>query len=242
MWNLKFKAMKVITRFLKFIIPACVALGVMVTSCRHDDNYYAVGDFLVSFGTIEKKGAATNDYVIYLDNGNQVIPLSTSVPWFQIKDNQRVMVDFNPLDDQRLTDSTVAYRAVIRGLKDILFKGIKKYTEVADDSMGHDPIIVRDAWISKTGGILTVKLDYYTQGSTHYINLIDNGESDGVAEPFILELRHNARGDLQKYPATAYVSFKLDYLKLTGKTETKFYVRYTDYDGRRIDLPNTFRY
>ncbi|MEI6680134.1 MAG: NigD-like C-terminal domain-containing protein [Mariniphaga sp.] len=234
--------MKVITRFFKLFIPACVGLGMIVTSCRHDDNYFAVGDFLVSFGTIEKKSSATNDYVIHLDNGNQVIPLSTSAPWFQVNDNQRVLVDFNPLVDQRLTDSTVAYRAVIRSLRDILFKGIKKYTEVADDSMGHDPIIVRDSWISKTGGILTMKLDYLTQGSTHYINLIDNGEGNGIVQPFILELRHNARGDLKKYPATAYVSFKLDYLKLTGKNETKFYVRYTDYEGRRIDLPYTFRY
>jgi len=113
---------------------------------------------------------------------------------------------------------------------------------VSDDSMGHDSIIVRDAWISKTGGIVNIDFKYYTQGSIHYINLIDNGEADGITKPFILELRHNARGDLKDFAAMGLVSFKLDYLKLPGKNATSFFIRYTDYLGRRIDLPFTYRY
>jgi hypothetical protein len=233
--------MKTIARFFKVAIPV-VILGILSASCIKDDDHYSIGDFMVSFGTIEKKGATVNDYVIHLDDGNNVVPHGSSVPWTEIKDNQRVLVNFNPLGDQKLTDSTVTFIANIVSLRNILFKDIKKYTEVADDSMGHDPIVVRDAWISKTGGILTLDLKYYTQGSVHYINLIDNGEANGINNPFVLELRHNARGDLKSYPATAFVSFKLDYLKLAGKHETKFYIRYTDYDGRRIDLPETYRY
>ncbi len=228
--------------FLKVFIPAVIGLGVIFTSCIKDDDYYSVGDFIVTFGTIEKKGTSTNDYVIHLDHGDNVVPIATSALWFNIKDNQRVLVNFNPLSDEKLTDSTVTYFAKIEGLREILFKDVKKYTEVADDSMGHDPIIIKDAWISKTGGILTIDMKYYTQGSVHYINLIDNGEANGVNKPFILELRHNARGDREDYPATGHVSFRLDYLKLAGKNETKFFVRYTDYDDRRIDIPFTFKY
>ena len=228
--------------FLKLIIPAVIGLGVVFASCKKDHDYYSVGDFIVTFGTIEKKSATANDYVIHLDHGDNVVPIATSISWFDIKNNQRVLVSFNPLSDEKLTDSTVTYLAKITGLRDILFKDVKKYTEVADDSMGHDPIIIKDAWISKTGGILTIDMKYYTQGSVHYINLIDNGEANGIDKPFILELRHNARGDRKDYPATGYVSFRLDYLKLAGKNETRFFVRYTDYDDRRIDIPFTFRY
>lgn len=228
--------------FLNRIIPAVILLGIIFTSCLKDDDSYSVGDFIVTFGTIEKKSSGNNDYVIHLDAGDKVVPLATSVPWFDIKDNQRVLVNFNPLSDEKLTDSTLTYFAKINGLRDILFKGVKKYTEVADDSMGHDPIIIRESWISKTGGILTIDLKYYTQGSVHYINLIDNGEANGIDKPFVLELRHNARGDRKDYPATGFVSFKLDYLKFQGKHETKFFVRYTDYEGRRIDLPKTYKY
>jgi len=226
----------------KMIIPIILGIGVLFTSCLKDDDHYSIGDFAIAFGTIEKKGTTNNDYLIHLDNGNIVSPSVTSVPSFEIKDNQRVLVNFNPLSDKPLTDSTVTYFAKIDGLQEILFKDIKKYTEVADDSMGHDPIVIRDAWISKTGGILTIDMKYYTNGSVHYINLIDNGEANGVDNPFILELRHNARGDSESYPAYGYVSFRLDYLKLQGKNETKFFIRYTDYNGRRIDLPQTYKY
>jgi hypothetical protein len=228
--------------FFRFIIPVVIVLGMIFTSCLKDDDNYSIGDFMVAFGTIETNGTGATDYIIHLDHGDIVKPLATEVPSFDIKNNQRVLVNFNPLSDTKLTDSTVTYSAKIMDLRDILFKGIKKYTEVADDSMGHDPIIVRESWISKTGGILTIDFKYYTQGSIHYINLIDNGEGNGIDQPFVLELRHNARSDRKDYPATGYVSFKLDYLKLTGKKETKFYIRYTDYDGRRIDLPETYKY
>jgi len=228
--------------FLTLIIPTVIVLGVIFTSCLKDDDHYSIGDFIVTFGTIEKKSTAVNDYVIHLDHGDKVVPVASSVPSFDIKNNQRVLVNFNPLSDEKLTDSTVTYFAKIEGLRDILFKDIKKYTDVADDSMGHDPIIIKDAWISKTGGILTIDMKYYTQGSVHYINLIDNGEANGVDKPFVFELRHNARGDRKDYPAAGYASFRLDYMKLAGKNETKFFVRYTDYDDRRIDLPFTYKY
>jgi hypothetical protein len=228
--------------FFKIIIPAVVMLGMIFSGCLKEDGYYSMGDFIVTFGTIEKKSTGNNDFIINLDAGDKLVPVATSVPWFEMKDNQRVLVSFNPLSDEKLTDSTVTYLAKINSLRDILFKDIKKYTEVADDSMGHDPIIIRDSWISKTGGILTIDMRYYTQGSVHYINLIDNGEANGIDKPYVLELRHNSRGDRKDYPATAYVSFKLDYLKLAGKNETKFFIRYTDYEGRRIDLPKTYKY
>lgn len=227
--------------FYTLIFIAVMAIGTLFTSCLND-NYCCDRDSMISFGVIEKNGTGNQDYVIHLDSGDDVVPEETAVPSFETTDNQRVLVNFSPLSDEDLTDSTLIYTSRINALRNILYKGIKKYTEVADDSMGHDPIIIRDAWISKTGDILNIDLKYYTEGSIHYINLIDNGEANGITNPFVLELRHNARGDQKDYPAVGFVSFKLDYLKLAGKNETKFVIRYTDYEGRRIDIPKTYRY
>jgi len=227
----------------KLIIPAVVLLGMVFASCMQDYNKCnCSGDSMVSLGVIDTTGTGVNDYVIHLDDGNNVSPLSTSVQSFTAKNNERVLVNFISLKNEKLTDSTLTYFAKIDGLRDILFKGIKKYTEVADDSMGHDPIIIRQAWISKTGGILNIDLKYFTQGSVHYINLIDNGEANGIDNPFVLVLRHNARGDQPNYPAAGLVSFKLDYLKLPGKNATNFVIRFTDYQGRQIDIPETYKY
>ena len=234
--------MKTIVHPYKALLAMFLLIGALFTSCNKEHNYYSIGDFYESLGTVELKSSTPNDFLIHLDNGNNVIPVATSHPWLQLKDNQRVLVQFNPYSDTRLTDSTVTFIANIVSIQNILFKDIKKYTEVSDDSMGHDPIQIREAWVSKTGGILTLDLNYYTQGSVHYINLIDNGEANGISKPFVLELRHNARGDRMDHPANALVSFRLDYLKLPGKSETSFFIRYTDYEGRRIDLPKTYRY
>jgi hypothetical protein len=235
--------MKTIARFFKVFFPAIIGVGMIFTSCRfEDDDHYYWNDTIGSLGIVEKKSSTTGDFVIHLDNGNDVVPRALPGYWSEIASNQRVLVNFDPLAHQKLTDTTVTYIANILRIQNILFKDIKKYTVVSDDSMGHDPIIVRESWISKKGGILNLDIRYFTQGSVHYINLIDNGEANGITNPFVLELRHNARGDRKDYPASAYVSFKLDYLKLAGKHETKFFIRYTDYDGRRIDLPETYRY
>lgn len=235
--------MKKKIEFFKMIIPAVIGLGMIFSSCfKEYDDCCSTGDYIVSFGIVEQKSTTDNDYVIHLDEGDIVVPLASSSPWIDVKNNQRVLVNFEPMRDEKLTDSTQTYYARIYSLRSILFKGIKKYTEVADDSMGHDPIVIRDAWISKTGGILNIDMRYFTQGSVHYINLIDNGEANGIIKPFVLELRHNARGDRNAHPAAAFVSFKLDYLKISGKNETKFIVRYTDYDGKNIEIPFTYKY
>ena len=234
--------MKPIVKFFKVLMPCVAVLSILFSSCVKDHDYYSIGDFFVSYGVVQKRSSNLNDYIIHLDDGNNVVPATTSAPSLQVKDNERVWVYFNPLGDTKLTDSTVTYIANIVSIRDILFKDIKNISQVSDDSMGHDPINVRDAWISKANGILTLDLKFFTQRSLHYVNLIDNGEANGITNPFVLELRHNARGDLKEYPVTALVSFKLDYLKLAGKSETRFYIRYTDYDGRRIDLPQTYKY
>ena len=233
--------MKTIVSNLKLGFITVIVSGVLFSSCTKEKDYYSIGDIFVSYGVIEKRSETINDYVIHLDDGSKVVPAISS-PSGLIKDNERVWVYFNPLSDTKLTDSTVTYIAKIVNLKEILFKDIKNISQVSADSVGHDPIIVRDSWISKTGGILNLDLRFFTQGSLHYINLIDNGEANGISNPFILELRHNARGEFNGYSATALVSFKLNYLKLSGQNMTRFYIRYTDYDGRRIDLPMTYRY
>jgi len=234
--------MKTTTQIFNGFLTFMIVLVLLFTSCTKEKDYYSIGDFFISYGVIEKRSETINDFIIHLDDGNNLVPVTTSGSSFRIKDNQRIWVYFNPLSDTKLTDSTVTYIAKIVSLKEILFKDIKNISQVSDDSMGHDPIIVRDAWISKTGGILTLDLKYFTQGSVHYVNLIDNSEANGITAPFVLELRHNARGDSQAYPATGLVSFKLNYLKITGQNMTRFYIRYTDYDGRRIDLPLIYHY
>ncbi len=229
-------------KFSSRMLLAVLMIGLLFSACLDDDDGYSIGDFMISFGVIEKSGIEDDDsFVIHLDNGDKVVPVTTSISWFETKNNQRVWVNFNPLDDAVNADEKKTYYANISELKNILYKNISKKAEVSDDSMGHDPIVVKDSWISGDS-ILNVEFKFYSEGSVHYINLLDIGEGNGIDEPYIFELRHNAREDKESYPVTGYVSFKLNPIKLPSQNEVKFYIRYTDYEGRRIDLPHTFTY
>jgi len=231
---------KKIKRF-RVIFPAVLVIGFLLTACLDDYNhhYYCGDNVAVSFGLVQKNTADAS-FVINLDNGSIVTPSSTSTSFTPL-DSDRVWVRYSPVSNTKLTDSTFNYLSKIYSIKEILFKDIKKLSQVSEDSVGHDPIYVRDSWISPKD-ILNLDLKFYTNGSVHYINLLDNGEGNGVANPYILELRHNARGDANRYLVNAFVSFKLNNLRVAGQSQVKLFIRYTDYNGNRIDIPKTYNY
>jgi hypothetical protein len=223
------------------VIPAVLVIGFLLTACLDDYNrhYYYNDNLVVSFGLVQKNTTDAS-FVINLDNGSIVTPSNTSTSFTPL-DSERVWVRFIPVSNTKLTDSTFNFLSNIYSIKDILFKDVKKLSQVSADSVGHDPIIIRDAWISPKD-ILNLEMKFFTNGSVHYINLLDNGDGNGVANPYILELRHNARGDANNYLVDAFVSFKLNHLRVAGQNQVKFFIRYTDYNGNHIDIPRTYNY
>lgn len=228
-------------KFSKIIFPVVLVMGFLLTACLDDfHRHYNYNDNIVaSYGLIQTN-TSDQSFIINLDNGSVVTP-SSSLTGFTPKDSKRVWIRFYPVSETRLTDSTFNYPSRIYNINDILFKDVKKLSQVSEDSVGNDSIIVRSAWIAPKD-ILNLDLKFFAAGSVHYINLLDNGEGDGVANPYILELRHNARGDMKEFPVYAVVSFKLNSLRVIGQSQVKFYIRYTDYDGDRIDIPKTYYY
>jgi len=227
----------------KIIFLLVLVMGFLLSACLDDYNhhYYDYDNLAASYGLIQTSSSTSGQsYVINLDNGSIVTPTS-ALAGFNPKDSDRVWVRFDPISNTRLTDSTFNYTAKIFSINDILFKAVNKLSQVSEDSVGHDPIIVTDAWISPKD-ILNLNFKFFTEGSVHYINLLDNGEGDGMANPYILELRHNARGDMNQYPAYGIVSFKLNSLRVQGQNQIKFFIRYTDYNGNRIDIPKIYYY
>ncbi len=234
--------MKIILKIQTVFLLAFLTGSLLFTSCNKESDNYSIGDFMVSFGVVVKSSAETEiNYIIHLDNGDKLVSLVTPPHWLELHNGQRVQVIFAPFDDKINADNTKTYYGKINDIHDILFKNILKLTPAIDDSIGHDPITLRESWISGDS-ILTIGFNYYTAGSVHYINLADNGEGNGISQPYIFEFRHNARGDLQRYRATGLVSFDLNPIKVTGQHKVDFIVRYSDYTGKTTDLPHTFIY
>ena len=129
----------------------------------------------------------------------------------------------------------------VNDIEDILMKGIMDITAENADSIGNDPIIVEDYWM--TDSLLSFKLKYWGLHKIHYLNLVkEPGEITAEDQPIQLELRHNANDDEASVLYTAFVSFSLNSLRVNELDSIQFQVTSTDYDGSSETIDGVFNY
>lgn len=234
--------MKTNFKTLYFTLIALLGGALLFVSCDKQEDKYSIGDFIVSFGIVEKTpDAAEGSYQIRLDNGDRFVSVTPYTKVTNTHAGERVFVNFAPFDDKLNPDNTKTIYGNINLINSILYKDVLLLSAVNEDSIGHDPINLKDSWITGDS-ILSVGFSYYTAGSVHAINLADISEGNGADKPFVFELRHNAKGDLLSYKASGYVSFKLARYRIAGLHKVSFVVRYTDYEGKRVDIPHSISY
>jgi hypothetical protein len=215
-----------------------VILSILVISCSNDDDGYSLDNVWVSFGIVDN---SQDSYSIKLDNGDYIYPLATNINLSQFVDSSRVLVNYTVLGEIINAEAYDEYNVKINSMKDILMKGILDITEENKDSIGNDPIIVQNAWI--TNNLLNFELKYWGDHKIHFINLVKQpGELTEEGQPFELELRHNSNGDSDYIPYVAYVSFDLSSLQLSTIDSVKFNVTATDYDGKIYNDDGVYNY
>jgi hypothetical protein len=221
-------------------------LGFMVvlTGCLDDDGY-SLGDQWIGFGVLQD----TDNLWIKLDNGDILKTVTTEGAGyynFQTRDGlqegDRIFVNFTILDDAE-SDTTghSTYFVQLNALEEILLKQIMDVTPENEDSIGSDPIVVQDVWVANH--MINFKLKYWGKYQTHYINLVKQpGDFMADDQPLQLELRHNNNDDIKSIPYTAYVSFHLDSVLITGLDSVQFDVSSVDYDGEPFIYEGTYVY
>ncbi|WP_303918117.1 NigD-like protein [Draconibacterium sediminis] len=220
-----------------------ILMGLLVafTSCLDDDDGYSLGNYWIGFGIYNGDDAGAVSLV--MDNGSVLIPVAASSPGWSshFSDGDRVLVNYTILDDDDTSSAVERYLVKVNDISDVLMKGIMDITEEIEDSIGNDPIIVQDAWISDS--LLNFRLKYWGYNKTHFLNLVkEPGELTADDQPFQLELRHNANDDQESIPYTAYVSFSLNSLRVDGLDSIRFEVIATDYDGIAYQDSGVFNY
>ena len=88
-----------------------------------------------------------------------------------------------------------------------------------------------DDWVTiAEDGYLTLRFRTQTdgRGTRHALNLVNNGTAEN---PYVVELRHNAHGDICGYPADGLVAFSLDSLPDTQGKTVKLTLRWKAYRG-----------
>jgi len=236
----------------KYVLIILLGLFFTVTGCLDDDGY-SLNDMWVGFGMVEQVNSDPMDYRIHMDNGDVLMPVASGyqLPWYyqgtndpnsRLKSGDRILINYTVLADKTGDDGNIdLYHVKVNSVKKILLKGILDITEENSDSIGSDPIIVKDCW--QTDGLLNFEIRYWGRYEVHYINLVkEPGDLTEENQPVELELRHNANGDVEDIPYSAFVSFRLDEIQIAGLDSVQFRVTSKDYEGKEFEYEGVYRY
>ena len=226
----------------KIVFGILVGFLFVFTGCIDDDSY-SLGDMWVGFGIFQV--VESDSYQIVMDNNDILIPLASnySQGWEENFDNgERIMLNYTILDENLDSSGEIeSYYVKVNSIDDVLMKGVMDLTPENEDSIGNDPIIVNDYWM--TDSLLTFKLRYWGYNQIHFLNLVKQpGDLSAENQPIELELRHNANEDDEAIPYTAFVSFSLNDLRIEGLDSVQFVVTSTDYEDNEFSEDGVFNY
>lgn len=225
---------------LRFVL-LIAAMVLTVTSCDWDDDGYSLSNIWIGFGVAEDVDEDGNSFIIRMDDGSVLYPTVNHAPWFQVEDNQRLLVNFTILGDKNVSGDNEEYFVRINSLKEILYKGIFDITPETEDSIGNDPVHVADEW--QVRNMLSFELQYYGSSETHYINLVkEPGTLTSADEPVQLELRHNNRNDEPYIQMTAYVTFDMESLRISGQDSVRYTVTGVDFNDETYTYNGVYKY
>ena len=221
-------------------IAMVISVFSLFTSCDNDDDYCSQGDIWVGLGLIHKD-AGSAAYTIAMDDGEILYPAAADTLWPSLKNNDRVLTNFTILGNKENPNHDEQYYVEIYSLKKILYKGILDITPTIEDSIGNDPISVRDHWLKND--MLNFELQYFGGSTIHYINLVKQpGEINTENGPVILELRHNTNSDNEQLPLSAIVTFDMTSLKVAGQTSTPYKIIAKGFDGNDFEYTGEYKY
>lgn len=217
---------------MKTIKPFVIALTSILMSlsfysCLDDDKYYPWPENSY-FGIVTLKPLGENSYYLQLDDSTTFMPSNEYVPYFSVKEEQRVKVVFKP--DKENAEG-YNYTGNIFYMDSILTKPIaENLAEKNDEVYGKDPVEMWKIWIED--GYLTFQFStYFGNTQVHYVNLIQPDEANA---PYELEFRHNAYNDPSIMKAWGLVSFKLDKLPDTGGKSVKLKIKCNSFTGEKV--------
>lgn len=201
-----------------------VSLMTAMPGCNDDDGY-SLNDYWVSTATIVKEG--TGPILIVTDNGDRLFPSASVVPSSEYYIGKRVWVSYTILGDG---EGDIDHLVKVNDMVEILTKGIFQLTPEKEDSIGDDPIRIRDYWF--TDNFLTIRFTYGGGARIHYINLVSDVNNPVNDEGLpVLEFRHNRNNDPYNYRMHGTVSFNLSSLKDEEASSVDFVLKVTGFDG-----------
>lgn len=228
--------MKTIKYYLVLTVTLFSSLNFI--SCSDDDGY-SLDDFSVNLATVNPIDMETGTFYLTLDNGTTLWPATMSNMTFKPRYNQRVLLNYTLLSDQI---GDFDHYIKVNSISNILTKEIIELTPENEKEIGDDPIKILTIWPGDN--YLNIRFGINVGGTQikHTINLVKNELWTSNDADIVLELRHNANGDPEKYGETGYASFDLRPFIVEGKESIKLLVKAKDYGGEEKEYSVTYKF
>lgn len=216
----------------KYILFLLLPLLAFVACDNDDDDRY------ISIATVENPDNSSL-FLLHLDNDRSLWVSETNFSGYKPKTGQRVLADYTLLSNKS-EGSNYDYDVRLNDAYNILTKGIFNITPETQDSIGNDPIGLRDMWIGSD--FLNIRFFYEGLNKTHYISLVKDDSKTYNDNKIHLEFRHNAHSDAMVYLASGIVSFNLTSLLPTPRDTNplELVIHVKRYDGSENSYNMTY--
>lgn len=198
---------------MKKILFGFLALIFLVACNNHEEEDMLPSNF-TSIATVENPNQSPAFY-FRLDNKDLMWITATNLPYYRPKTGQRIIANYSILSVNS-TSTQFNHKVSLNSVYEVLTKGIFNITASTQDSIGNDPVEIRDIWVGSD--YLNVEFAYPGYNQIHYINLVADNTKTYTDGKVHLEFRHNANKDYSSYSKWGIVSFDLKSLK-SGATK-----------------------
>ena len=218
-----------------FMLLVGILLGSTVFySCLDDDDAYSEfwRDSVQAIVTV--KPLSDNSYYMQLDDSTTLFPTNSYVPE-NLKEIRAFVIYKN---DEKKTEGYDQSVQLLR-MDTLLTKPIAPDLGSENDSYyGTDMLALNGGSIWSKNGVWIedgyITFDFYIQRGyndnvKHFLNLVQTNSAD----PYELEFRHNAYGDISGVWGDALVAFRLSDLPDTGGKTVKLTLKYKSFSGEK---------
>lgn len=207
-------------------VLACTAAISMVSCDNDNQSYYLVNtgyNALVTVKTAEGGGS-----YLQLDDETTLNPVNVSGTLFDGKE-VRALTNFNVVEGDA---GGFSMNVRLNWIDSIRTKPtVPSLGDKNDETYGSDPIEIVNDWITVAeDGYLTLRFRTLSEGrgNVHYVNLLTGVDAN---DPYTVELRHDAKGDVTGYYADGIIAFNLDSLPDTGGQVKKLTLKWKGYEA-----------
>ena len=207
-----------------------LAMVTVFTSCATDNDENMESYLPTALVTV--KPVNNERFFLQLDDSTRLEPSNLTKSPFGDK-TVRALVNYK-IEEKKsgMQRVHINWMDSIRTKPTVLSLGDKNNT-----TYGYDPVEIVKDWVTVAeDGFLTLRVrTRWGYNTTHYLNLL---RGVNPQNPYELELRHDARGDLYGNMGDAFIAFNLRDVLANAETEkVKFTLRWRSFSGeKKVDF------